>query len=194
MPLRDSIADLGRRLQEPGAQHSDAPSYLLYVYPPKAEWTVRRDLNDLRLWLEARGLPCVSISLADLMWEALESQGWYDSLVSAEREQPDDPAVLDDVIRSVAEILRQAPTLADRVIKRLSQAPERCVVFLYRAGSLYPAFRTSALLEDLQGRLSRPVVLLYPGRQVGSHGLSFMDHCEPAYGYRATIITRGENE
>jgi hypothetical protein len=80
------------------------------------------------------------------------------------------------------------------VIERLSDAPDDAVVFLYRAGALYPAFRTSALLEDLQGRLSRPVVLLYPGRQIGSHGLSFMDRCEPAYGYRATIVTRGENE
>ena len=194
MPLRDSIAELGQRLEEHGTQTSDSPSFLLYVYPPRDEWTVRQDLNDLRLWLEARNLPCVSISLAELMWEALESQGWYESLVAAEQEFPGDAATLDDVIRSVAEILRQTPTLADRVVERLSEAPEGCVVFLYRAGALYPAFRTSALLEDLQGRLSRPVVLLYPGRQVGSHGLSFMDQCEPAYGYRATIITRGEHE
>ncbi len=194
MPLRDSIADLGRRIEGHGAPSSSTPSYLLYVYPPKEEWSVRRDLNDLRLWLEARNFACVSISLAELMWEALEADGWYESLVSAERDQPGDPETLDDVVRSVAEILRQPPTLADRVVERLSGAPEGSVVFLYRAGALYPAFRTSALLEDLQGRLSRPVVLLYPGRQVGSHGLSFMDQCDPAYGYRATIITRGENE
>lgn len=194
MPLRESIADLGRRIEGHGAPRSDTPSYFLYVYPPKEEWIVRRDLNDLRLWLESRNIPCISISLAELLWEALDADGWYDSLVSAERERPGDAEMLDDVVRSVAEILRQPPTLADRVEKRLSQSPEGGVVFLYRAGALYPAFRTSALLEDLQGRIRGPVVLLYPGRQVGSHGLSFMDRCEPAYGYRATIITRGENE
>lgn len=194
MPLPDSIADLGRRLDARGEPGSASAPFLLYVYSPKEEWRVRRDLNDLRLWLEARGVTCVSISLAELMWEALEAGGWYGDLVAAEREQPGDRSVLDDVVRSVAEVLRQPPTLADRVLDRLSDAPEECIVFLYRAGALYPAFRTSALLEDLQGRLSRPVVLLYPGRQVGSHGLSFMDRCEPAYGYRATIVTRGENE
>jgi len=56
MPLRDSIADLGRRIEGHGAPSSSTPSYLLYVYPPKEEWSVRRDLNDLRLWLEARKL------------------------------------------------------------------------------------------------------------------------------------------
>ncbi|HEX8084857.1 MAG TPA: BREX protein BrxB domain-containing protein [Solirubrobacteraceae bacterium] len=194
MPLPESIADLGRRLEVNGEQTHAGASFVLYVYPPKDEWRVRRDLNDLRLWLEARGVTCVSISLAELMWEALEAGGWYADLVAAERDQPGDPSVLHDVVRSVAEVLRQPPTLADRVIERLADAPEGCVVFLYRAGALYPAFRTSALLEDLQGRLSRPVVLLYPGRQVGSHGLSFMDRCESAYGYRATIVPRGENE
>jgi hypothetical protein len=88
MPLPDSIADLARRIEGHGAPSSNTPSYLLYVYPPKQEWNVRRDLNDLRLWLEARNFACVSISLAELMWEALEADGWYESLVSAEREQP----------------------------------------------------------------------------------------------------------
>src|SRR5438874_764292 len=34
MPLRDSIAELGQRLEEHGTQTSDSPSFLLYVYPP----------------------------------------------------------------------------------------------------------------------------------------------------------------
>jgi hypothetical protein len=33
-------------------------------------------------------------------------------------------------------------------------------------------------------------VLLYPGRVVGLYGLSFVGRCEPAHGYRATIIAR----
>ena len=52
-------------------------------------------------------------------------------------------------------------------------------MFLYRAGALYPAYRTSTLLDDLRGRLVRPVTLLYPGRLSGEYGLRFMDRNEP---------------
>ena len=67
---------------------------------------------------------------------------------------------------------------------------ERTAVFLYRAGALYPAYRTSTLLDDLRGRLSRPVTLLYPGTRIGEYGLRFMGRAEPAYGYRALIVPR----
>ena len=39
-----------------------------------------------------------------------------------------------------------------------------------------------------------PVTLLYPGRLHGDFGLSFMDILPPHYGYRATIIPRGDDE
>jgi hypothetical protein len=68
---------------------------------------------------------------------------------------------------------------------------EREAVFLYRVGSLYPAHRTSPLLDVLKDKINRPVVMLYPGRVVGDYGLSFMGKSEPAYGYRALIIPRG---
>ena len=68
---------------------------------------------------------------------------------------------------------------------------ERSAIFLYRAGALYPAHRTSPLLDALKDKVDRPVTMLYPGRIVGDFGLSFMGQTEPAYGYRALIIPRG---
>ena len=59
-------------------------------------------------------------------------------------------------------------------------AGERASVFLYRAGALFPAYRTSTLIDDLRGRLRLPVTLLYPGSIVGDYGLRFMDQTEPA--------------
>jgi hypothetical protein len=168
---------------------TEAP-YLLYVYPPHVEFEVRRDLGDLRLWLEARDIRCMAISLADLMWEALDEWG-MESLFEAERAAQGNPAELERVYESVGEILNQPPTLPDRVLAALEDADDHTAAFLYRAGSLYPAYRTSTLLDDLRSRLNIPVTLLYPGRLVGSYGLRFMDRCDPTYGYRATIYARG---
>jgi len=190
VPLPDSLRDVGDRI----ASHFDGggdPPYILYVYPPDQEFPVRRDLGELKLWLQARAVQCRAISLADLFWQALEESGWLDSIIQQERKANSNPAVLEDIHKSVAEILREPPTLPDRVIKALEDSGERTAAFLYRAGALYPTYRTSALLDDLRQRLPVPVTLLYPGSIVGSFGLRFMDRCEPAYGYRAHIIARG---
>jgi hypothetical protein len=193
MPLPNSLRSVGVRVAESFDQGGDAP-YLLYVYKPSEEYKVRRDLGELRLWLEAQQVNCVPISLADLFWQALEEAGWLEALFEQERQAEGDSATLTQIIESVGEVLREPPTLPDRVLGALNGCEPRTAAFLYRAGALYPAYRTSALLEDLRSRLHLPVTLLYPGRIVGSYGLSFMDRCEPAYGYRATIIPRETND
>lgn len=190
MPLPEPLLEVGRRVVaffEEGGE----PPYLVYQYLPRDEYAVRRELGDLRLWLGSRTVRCQAVSLADLFWQALEGSGWLASLIEQEHQAAGDPAALEEVYRSVGEVLREPPTLPDRVVEALQGCDERTAAFLYRAGALYPAYRTSALLDDLRSRLHLPVTLLYPGRLVGSYGLRFMDRCDPAYGYRAHIIPRG---
>jgi hypothetical protein len=194
VPLSRSIQRIGDGIlsyfNKPGA---DGP-YRVYVYRPSDEYRVRRDLQDLSVWLGSRGITCSSISLADLFWRAIEESGWEDALISAEREaSPGDSTALVDVVDSIGAILRQDPTLTNRVVAELSDVPENTAVFLYRTGALYPAMRTSGLLEELRGLIDLPVTLLYPGRLYGGYGLSFMDKLEPAFTYHATIIERGED-
>ncbi len=193
MPLRNDLRKIGERIVD-FFDRGGEPPYLLYVYPPSEEWAVRQDLQELQLWLQApaQRVRCAAISLAQLFWESLEGEGWIDQLVEAERAAGDN-AALAEVHRSVGEILREPPTLPDRVEAALNEVEDdRTALFLYRAGALYPAYRTSTLLDDLRGRIRRPVTLLYPGRVVGDFGLRFMDRCEPTYGYRALIVPRGD--
>lgn len=191
MPLPDSLLQIGHKLVDYfDAGGGDAP-YILYVYPPTDEFAIRRELGELRMWLKAKEVTCQPVSLADLFWQALEESGWLESVIQEERRASNDPARLEGVYESVGEVLRESPTLPERVVAALDGRGDRTVAFLYRAGALYPAYRTSALLDDLRYRINLPVTLLYPGRLVGSFGLRFMDKCEPAYGYRATIIPRG---
>lgn len=193
MPLREELQGIGERI----AAHFDTggdPPFILYQYEPDDEWKVRRELGTLRNWLEAppRRVACASVSLAALFWRAVEESGFLDELVAQERAATEaaDRSALREVHEAVGEILRQPPTLPDRIVAEVEDCDERTAVFLYRAGALYPAYRTSTMLDDLRGRLARPVTLLYPGRLVGEYGLRFMDRAEPAYGYRALIVPR----
>ncbi len=195
MPLREDLRGIGQRVLD-FYMRGGEPPYLLYVYPPSDEWAVRRDLKDLQLWLEApdQGVRCAAISLADLFWQSLEAEGWIDELVSQERDASGDENMQRDVYRAVGEILRVPPSLPERVIAAVDElGDDRTAVFLYRAGSLYPAYRTSTLIDDLRSRLRLPVTLLYPGAIVGDYGLKFMGRTEPAYGYRALIVPRGDH-
>ena len=193
MPLRKELRRIGDRI----VLHADSggdPPFVVYQYPSNEEWQVRRDLGELQRWLEAppRAVACAAVSLADLFWASLEESGYLDELITHEREASgaSDPMVLREISAAVGEILREPPTLPDRVVAAVEEFGERTAVFLYRAGALYPAYRTSTLLDDLRGRLSRPVTLLYPGRLIGEYGLRFMGRAEPAYGYRALIVPR----
>lgn len=169
---------------------TEVPPYSVYVYDPKDEYRARQEMADLALALQANDIVSASLSLADLFWEAIDESGDYEAIVQEEKAHPNDPMALDRVHQTINEILRAKPSLSQRVIEKMASFPARSVVCLYRAGALYPAYRTSSLLEDLRERLLVPVVLMYPGYVVGGVGLSFMGKCEPAHGYRAKIVQR----
>lgn len=192
MPLRDELETIAQRIVAFYDEQKTQPPFTVYQYPPDQEWTVRRDLRQLSRWLQLpqQDVHCASISLAQLFWAALDDSGFMEELIIQEREATS-RAELNQIFEAVGEILRHSPTLPERVIDAVKVYKEtRTAVFLYQAGILYPAYRTSTLLDDLQGQLMRPVTLLYPGRLVGDYGLSFMGRSEPAYGYRAEIVTR----
>lgn len=146
MPLRNELRKVGERIVayfDGGGE----PPFVIYQYLPDQEWSVRRDAGELRRWLEAeqRRVACSSVSLARLFWEALEGSGFLDELILQERDAAGDPDALRDVYAAVGEILREPPTLPDRVIAEVGDSDERTAVFLYRAGALYPAYRTSKI-------------------------------------------------
>lgn len=190
MSLPEPLHTIGREILHHFQDRTSAPPYSLYVYEPEEELAVRREMQDLRAYLTANGANVAAVSLAQLFWSAVEESGFYDSIVESERASPNDGWVLQQVRESLHEILNEPPTLADRVIAKVDGQPERTAVLLYRAGALYPVFRTSALLDDMRERLRRPVVLLYPGHTVDPFGLRFMGKSEPIHGYRAKIYQR----
>ena len=190
MPLPEQLQRIGDEIRSYAKAPNGSPSYSLYVHEPEDELAVRREMADLTAYLTAHGVDVAAISLADLFWDAVDESGFYDEMVNTEQVNQGDAWALTQVHDSLHEILTSQPSLADRVIGAVEDKPDGCAVILYRAGALYPVFRTSALLDDLRERLKRPVLLVYPGHVVDPFGLCFMGVCEPTHGYRAKIVKR----
>lgn len=195
--LDPALRDIANRVLE-YHDHDGGPSVpaWVYVYQPADEFRVRAEVIRMAAWLRAPGreVMCTSVSLVDAFWEAIDDSGMYDELVAQERAVDGDLQAQTEVHRSVGQLLRLPPSLTERVARRLPTPPGRWASVLYRAGGLYPGYRTSALLDDLKLRagIRVPIVLLYPGTVEGNYGLRFMGKTEPAYGYRAMIVVRGE--
>jgi hypothetical protein len=160
--------------------------YAIFHYPPEEEIPLRGELALLSTRLEQIGKRVTSISLAECLADALAAEGLTtERIASAEKRTGSDKMV--DTIHMV--ISRRRP-LDDLVAARIPQGadPERDIVFIGRAGSLFPFYRTSSLLEQLKGKLEVPAVLLYPGELDGAAGLKFMGVLEAEHNYRPKIF------
>jgi hypothetical protein len=184
--LKDRIRLLEDDLTAPvlriSAYH-DMP-FAIFRYDPAEEFDARSEVSLLITRLRRlHGKDVVEISLADLMFQALEKEVGLDSLFDGE--------ISDGLARTVDTIhnvLTDLQPLDELIAERLREKdPKSAVAFLTRAGSLFPAFRTSALLENMRGRIHVPTVLLYPGVLQGTIGLSFMGVCEADHNYRPKI-------
>lgn len=211
--LRDAIAALGKDLRgEGGPRISTIRNYnfALLPYYPEDEFKLREGIHKLATELIAEGWTVKSLALQKLLFDRLRALGddYVESVIATERrlykktaaftktEFPPAPdaalahlkdkllqhiegphGLAADVAREIERIWQENPTKADRT-----------VIFVGRAGALYPFFRTSGLLKHLDGKTHNlPVVLLYPGERRDSTALSFMGVLEPDRDYRPRI-------
>ena len=167
------------------SSYHDMP-YAILRYPPDAEFALRQEIALLRTRLEAAGKRVTTISLAQCMQEALEAEG-LDTAALAEAERQ---VGLPETIETIHQVLSEYQPLDGLVAAKLpaDADPLRDVVFIVRAGALFPLYRTHALLEQLKGKLKVPAVLFYPGTIEGPTGLRFMGVLDAEHNYRPKIF------
>jgi len=175
------------RLPDPRPQISayhDMP-YAIFLYPPDAEFGLRAEVRLLRTRLEQAGKRVTVISLADCLARALAETVPMDDLIAAEKS-----VGLDAAIETIHEVLGNYRPLHELVVAMLPAEadPLRDVVFIVRAGALYPVYRTSSLLEQLKGFVHVPSILFYPGELDGVAGLRFMGVLDAEHNYRPKIF------
>ncbi|WP_437737387.1 BREX protein BrxB domain-containing protein [Sorangium sp. So ce1335] len=188
-------------LSEDGPQISTVRNYNFAILPydPEDEFKLRQAIRELSDILRDAGWNAGTIPLNALLLARLRAQGseFLEAMIQREKRLAvgSDPwRGLRTLKERVATLLEGPEGLAQDVLREVdgilerSDNPERTVIFLGRAGALYPFFRTSALLKHVAGRTRNvPVVLLYPGKVIGETGLSFMGVLPADRDYRPRI-------
>jgi hypothetical protein len=164
--------------------YHDMP-YAIFRYDPTDELTLRKQVTLLETRLTQMGKRVCRISLAECLDEAMRSQRPIEDWFAAEREQG-----VQSIIETIHTVLSEYAPLVDLVASRLPSDPDplRDVVFITRAGALFPVYRTFSLLEQLKGRILVPAVLFYPGTLDGAAGLRFMGVLDAEHNYRPKIF------
>lgn len=165
--------------------YHDMP-FAIFQYPETAEFALRQEVALLATRLtQKHGKRVTVVSLSELMKTAITSQVALPKLFEAEK-----LVGLQQSVESVATLLADQGQLDQLIIQSVppDADPLVDVMFLTRAGALYPVFRVAPIVERLMGKVKVPVVLFYPGRRVGAAGLSFMGVHDPDYGYRPKIF------
>lgn len=188
-------------LAEEGPRISPMRNYRFAIlpYPPEREYEARGMARALSDDLKGRGWDVLDLSLRRLFTTRLKSQDErvLQSWAAAEKRvvgrAPE--RALTRLKEQVTDLLEGEDGLAGDVIRvidefadRANPDPERTLLWISRAGSLYPFFRMSSLLKLLDGKTRQlPVVLLYPGTRGEGNSLHFMGVLPPDRDYRPRI-------
>jgi len=214
MSLQERVEELKRDLlNENGPQISTMGNYPFAIlqYEPEDEFKMRELIYNLVEDLRCEGWNAKNISLFDLLVKRLESEEEEDELFGDD-ELFADESIIEEYISSEKNLYnkhgldRSLNFLKNKVVSELeghdgitgdliseikamaSEDNDKTVVFLSRAGALYPFHKTSGLLRYLDGNtLQVPVILLYPGTRSGTTALSFMGEYEVDRDYRPRI-------
>jgi hypothetical protein len=175
-------------------------NFAILPYEPEHEFSLRAAICRLSEELHDAGWSTGTIPLHALLLGRVRAEGdeFVEAMVRREKQlsaSRDPSRGLRTLKERIVSLLEGPEGLAADVIREIhriiDEAPgktDRTVIFLGRAGALYPFFRTSALLKHVAGHTRNvPVVLLYPGKVVGDTGLSFMGVLPADRDYRPRI-------
>lgn len=153
--------------------YGDLP-FAILRYDPAEEWDVRREARLLATRLGASGREVKFISLADLLWQAIDETEGLEAVVQLERQRGFE-AAQEQITTYLSDAdWRALPDLLAERLKTLD--PQRHVVCLTRAAAMAPAiYHMSKLLDEMQGRTRVITILFYPGTLDGTTGLRFME-------------------
>ncbi|MBD2613873.1 DUF1788 domain-containing protein [Nostoc punctiforme FACHB-252] len=202
--LDNAIASLKNDLLDAtGPKISTMRNYRFAIlhYDPRQEFKLRDRIRRLTDDLKSQGWNVLLISLHRLLLDRLkrEEPRILDSLIRTEQRlyNKDSDRALNHLRDKIAQYIEGTDGIAQDVITLINeftnQHPEqadRTLIFLGRAGSLYPFFRSSALLKHIDGKTNNlPVVLLYPGERRDLNALSFMGELPSDRDYRPRIYS-----
>ena len=178
--LKERVKTLEADLKASPMQHyiyHDLP-FAIFCYPPEQEWVMRGEIERLKTRLENDTQRTIAmVSLAELMWQAVDQSEGVEEVVIKERREGFDAAQY-----QIQDYLSDPDwrPLPDLLAERLNELdPDRQIAFVVRAGALAPnIYRISKLLDEMKGRTRVPCVLFMPATTEGGNSLRFMGIAE----------------
>jgi len=148
--------------------------FAILRYDPADEWKLRHEVRLLATRLATAGREVVTISFADLLWEALEECEGVDAVVRLEQ-RSGFAAAQAQITKYLSDpVWLPLPDLLARKLDPLD--PRRQIAFLTRAAAMAPhIYFLSMLLDQMQGRTQVTSILFYPGMREGENQLRFMN-------------------
>jgi hypothetical protein len=164
LSLRERIELLEAHLKTHPPQissYADLP-FAILRYEPQDEWALRREVKLLATRLADAGRTVHIISLADLLWQAIDGTEGMDAITKLEQERGF--GVAQEQVTAYLSDPDWSP-LPEALLERMAALDSRRdVVFLVRAAAMSPGiYHMSKLLDELQGRTVVPIILFYPG-------------------------------
>lgn len=178
--LRERVKTLEADLKASPMRHyvySDLP-FAIFCYPPDQEWVMRSEIQRLQTRMENNTeREVVQISLADLLWQAIDESEGMEEIVAMERRDDFEEAQLQVQAYLSDPDWRPLPQLLTEKLDDLD--PGKHLAFIVRAGALAPnIYRVSKLLDEMKGRTQIPCVLFMPATTEGRASLRFMGIAE----------------
>jgi len=176
-----TLQDLLIKNPESIATHTGIP-FVLLIYNPQDEYICQQLKNDTFQKLKDRAIKYVDIHLNKKIFEWLEEEGVLEQSFQIEASART-ASNKEDLTNQLASIIKEK--LIAHIIE-ISNQDSNQIIFLSRAGSLYPFVRVSNILSELENKIKNILVVFYPGSQEGKN-LRFLNTTEGYY-YRAMKI------
>ena len=178
--LKERVKTLEADLRASPMQHyvyHDLP-FAIFCYPPEREWAMRHEIDLLKTRLENdTNRQVVYISLAELLWQAIDQSEGIEAVVELERRDGFEEAQLQIQDYLSDPDWRPLPDLLAERLEKLDA--DRHIAFIVRASALAPnIYRVSKLLDEMKGRTRVPCVLFMPATTEGRSSLRFMGIAE----------------
>lgn len=154
--------------------YRDLP-FAILRYDPDKEWQLRRETQLLATRLNEVGKDVQIISLADLLWEAIDESEGLEAVIERERESGFESAQALVTTYLTDPVWSPLPDMLSARLRVLD--PERQIAFLLRTAAMGPAiYHMSSLLDAMYERqIGVTTILFYPGSVEGTTGLRFMN-------------------
>jgi len=192
--LEQSFLDLRRALTYRSllVDQGEDPVFFL-VYDPKNSLKMYQRTGDLVTVLRHDGWAPREFDLGARLERFINNHEDYEFIRDRLRDEPNDEEVATEVYQSVRQLLQDGPdgTIVEGwVTDEISAAaadPDG-LLLVYGLELLHPYLQIGYVEQKIQGHVTCPVVMLYPGKRTSAFGLRYLGFYPPDGNYRSRHV------